>query len=260
MEATPNAAAVTPQGVRDGDPAVLRALIARRGPAVLAFCAEILGPVEAPRAAAEALARFRAAVFATPDLGALDPDALLRGAARHSAAAMVEVPPPSGRLRRRDAQCAHVPTLLAARASGVLGDADRERLYRPLQRCERCRALEESFRRAETAYGEAPDEPVPHRTTALLLAALEAAAPVAGEEGGAVADPEPEPVAAEPQPEPVAAPPEPEPTAVAAEPQPEAAPEEPEPVAAEPEPAPEEPEPVAAEPEPAPEEPALEEP
>src|SRR4051794_32082345 len=235
MEATPNAAAVTPQGVRDGDPAVLRALIARRGPAVLAFCAEILGPVEAPRAAAEALARFRAAVFATPDLSTLDPDALLRGAARHSAAAMVEVPPPSGRLRRRDAQCAHVPTLLAARASGLLGDADRERLYRHLQRCERCRALEESSRRAETAYGEAPDEPVPHRTTALLLAALEAAAPVAGDEEAAVApEPEPEPVNAEPEPEPLAAEPEPP----AAEPEPVAAEAEPEPPPSEPEPQP----------------------
>src|SRR3954466_7046577 len=111
MEATPNAAAVTPQGVRDGDPAVLRALIARRGPAVLAFCAEILGPVEAPRAAAEALARFRAAVFATPDLSTLDPDALLRGAARPPPARSRGGPPATrpprwSRCPRRAAGCA----------------------------------------------------------------------------------------------------------------------------------------------------------
>jgi hypothetical protein len=243
MEATPNAAAVTPEGVRDGEPAALRGLVARRGPAVVAFCTEILGPEAAPRAAAEALARFRAAVHAAGDLGALDPDALLRGAARHAAAAMVHAPPPSGRLRRRDTQCAHVPTLLAARAGGRLGAADQERLARHLQRCDRCRALAESFRRAEIAYGDAPDEPLPGRTSALLLAALESAAPVAG------AAEEPPPAAAAPDAADTAAadaPPAAE-EAPAAEPAPPAA-EEP-PAAQEPPAADDEPPPVAEPPE-----------
>ncbi|MBI5104987.1 MAG: hypothetical protein HZB46_08395, partial [Solirubrobacterales bacterium] len=68
MEATP----VTPTGVRDGEPAALAGLVARRGPAVLAFCREVCGPDHAPLAAAEAFARFRAAVHDAGDAGALD--------------------------------------------------------------------------------------------------------------------------------------------------------------------------------------------
>jgi hypothetical protein len=54
--------AVTPQGIRAGDPAALAALCERRGGAVLAYCREVCEPAAASAAAAEALACFRAAV------------------------------------------------------------------------------------------------------------------------------------------------------------------------------------------------------
>ncbi|HWH93698.1 MAG TPA: hypothetical protein VNT03_07550, partial [Baekduia sp.] len=77
---------VTPEGVRAGDRAALQSLVDRRGPAVVAFCTQVCGPLAADRAAAEAFARFRAAVRDTPDISAIDPEALLRGATRHAAA------------------------------------------------------------------------------------------------------------------------------------------------------------------------------
>ena len=136
---------VTPQGVRAGDPAALQALVDRRGPAVIAFCTQVCGPPAADRAAAEAFARFRAAVRDAPDLKLLEPEALLRGATRHAAASMARQPsgpPPHGKLRSRGTEtCVHVPTMLAARANGALGPADLERLARHLDRCERCNAL-----------------------------------------------------------------------------------------------------------------------
>jgi hypothetical protein len=178
MEATP----VTPSGVRDGDPAALGGLVARRGPAVLAFCREICGPTAAPRAAAEAFARFRAAVHDTGEPVNLEPEALLLGATRHAAASMADLPDsPGGLLRRREGACAHVPTLLAARAAGALGTADQERLVRHFQRCERCQRVETAFVRAERAYAAPPDDVLDPASASLLLAALQAAAPVAPE-------------------------------------------------------------------------------
>ncbi|MCW3003684.1 MAG: hypothetical protein JWQ20_2982 [Conexibacter sp.] len=168
---------VTPQGVRAGDRAALAALVERRGPAVIAFCTQVCGPQAADRAAAEAFARFRAAVRDAPELGALDPEALLRGATRHAAASMARQPsgpPPHGRLRSRGTQtCEHVPTMLAARANGALGDADLDRLGRHLDRCERCDALAEIFRRAELAYQDPVVDTLGTDTSSVLLEALE---------------------------------------------------------------------------------------
>jgi DNA-directed RNA polymerase specialized sigma24 family protein len=178
MDGSSNAPGVTPEGVRAGDRAALQALVDRRGPAVVAFCTQVCGPQAAERAAAEAFARFRAAVRDAQTLGGLDPEALLRGATRHAAASMARQPsgpPPHGRLRSRGTQtCEHVPTMLAARANGALGDADVDRLGRHLERCERCNALAEIFRRAELAYQDPAIETLGSDTTAVLLAALEA--------------------------------------------------------------------------------------
>jgi hypothetical protein len=169
---------VTPQGVRAGDRVALQALVDRRGPAVVAFCTQVCGPQNADRAAAEAFARFRAAVRDAPDLTGLDPETLLRGATRHAAASMARQPsgpPPHGKLRSRGTQtCAHVPTMLAARANGALGDADLDRLARHLERCERCDALAEIFRRAEIAYQDPAVDTLGTDTTTVLMDALEA--------------------------------------------------------------------------------------
>jgi DNA-directed RNA polymerase specialized sigma24 family protein len=178
MEGSSNAAGVTPEGVRAGDRAALQALVERRGPAVVAFCTQVCGPHGADRAAAEAFARFRAAVRDAAELSGLDPEALLRAATRHAAASMARQPsgpPPHGRLRSRATQtCEHVPTMLAARANGALGRADLDRLGRHLDRCERCDALAEIFRRAELAYQDPVVDTLGSETSTVLLAALEA--------------------------------------------------------------------------------------
>jgi len=167
---------VTPEGVRAGDRAALQALVERRGPAVIAFCTQVCGPQAADRAAAEAFARFRAAVRDAIDLKSLDPEALLRGATRHAAASMARQPsgpPPHGKLRSRGTEtCVHVPTMLAARANGALGPADLDRLARHLDRCERCNALAEIFRRAELAYQDPAVDTLGTETTSVLIDAL----------------------------------------------------------------------------------------
>ena len=192
---------VTPQGVRAGDPAALQALVDRRGPAVIAFCTQVCGPQAADRAAAEAFARFRAAVRDAQDLKSLEPEALLRGATRHAAASMARQPsgpPPHGKLRSRGTEtCVHVPTMLAARANGALGPADLERIARHLDRCERCNALAEIFRRAELAYQDPPVDTLGTDTSSVLLEALRAVpehghevapAPAAGAPAGPALD------------------------------------------------------------------------
>lgn len=203
---------VTPQGVRAGEPGALAALCERRGGAVLAYCREVCEPGDAPLAAAEALARFRAAVWAAGDASDLDPERLLLSATRHAAADRAEVAHGSSATRRllgRDQTmtCARMPALIVARAENLLGTADLDRLSRHLERCTTCRATEAAFRRAERAYVATTHAPLDTSTTALFLGALAEAAPVA-------AVPEPElaaqPLPAEPEPEPL--PVEPEPT------------------------------------------------
>ncbi|MDX6655456.1 MAG: hypothetical protein QOH62_249 [Solirubrobacteraceae bacterium] len=206
MQVSQQGDAITPQGVREGDAAALAALCERRGGAVLAYAREVCAAADAPGVAAEALARFRAAVWVSPDADGVDPERLLLGATRHAAAACARRPAEVGaarRIMRRDHTevCAQIPALLVARAEGLLGEADQDRLARHLDRCSSCRETEAAFRRAERAYGSATHVAPDDATIAQFLAALADAAPVA-------APPEPEP---EPEPEPVAvAAPEPE--------------------------------------------------
>jgi hypothetical protein len=171
-------AGVTPDGIRDGDPATLRALVDRRGPAVIAFCTQVCGPANATTAAAEAFARFRAALRDAPNVDQTDPEWLLRGATRHAAASMARVPagpPPHGKLRSRGTQtCEYVPVMLAARANTALGAPDLERLSRHLDRCERCNAMAEIFHRAELSYQDPAVDTLGLDTSSVLLAALEA--------------------------------------------------------------------------------------
>src|SRR3954454_1080038 len=93
--AVTTAGAITPGGVRDGDPAVLAALCARRGPAVLAFTRALSEPY-AKRAAADAFASFRVAVVEASGRPAMHPDALLLGCARRAALALVPPGPELG--------------------------------------------------------------------------------------------------------------------------------------------------------------------
>jgi hypothetical protein len=174
-------AAVTPSGVRDGDPPTLAALAERRGRAVLAYCERVCAPGEAVAAASDALARFRRSVADANDPLSLDPEQALLRATRYAAAAHApavgEPAPRHGLLGRRGGACAIVPELLAARASGDLTDGDRTRLVRHLERCPACRPAEERFRTGELAYHEAPDIAPEQPVTAQFMRALLEAMP-----------------------------------------------------------------------------------
>jgi hypothetical protein len=178
-------AAVTPAGVRAGDPLTLQALCDKRGPAVLAYCERVCAPGEAVAAAADAFARFRAAVAAADSPAELDPDGLLLAETRHAAAARA----PRGRVgsglaRRLGARvapsaCALVPDLLVARAERRLSEADEQRLGRHLDRCTSCHAASRRFLDAQDAYTDPPRDQVPEPAVHAIVSALAAAAPVA---------------------------------------------------------------------------------
>jgi hypothetical protein len=162
-------AAVTPSGVRDGDPAALAGLCAARGPSVLAYCRHVAGDADAGEAAADAFASFRAAVVATEDLADLNPEALLidatrNAAARHAPRAPLDV-------------CAVVPLLLAARADKTISAADSETLDQHLESCWNCRAPVARFEAAERAYGDPPGPQMEPAIAAGIIAAMAAAGP-----------------------------------------------------------------------------------
>jgi hypothetical protein len=198
---TPSAA-ITPQGVRDGDPQVLAALVARRGPAVRSFAAEVCEPSYVVRAAADAFARFRAAV-AEPS-AALDvhPDALLLRCARRAA---LDLAP-----RGPDLGCGPAAGLLAARAERTITAPDAALLHRHLETCDHCRELSDRLDAGDRAYREADETPLAAAELAPMVAALAAAAPVRApsdadghaEPAAVVAPPHPMTVADEPEPEP----------------------------------------------------------
>lgn len=240
--AAPSRQAVTPSGVRSGDQGTLEALCARRGVAVLAYCERVCAPGRAAEGAADAFARFRAAVVNTPEVDGLDPDRLLLSVTRHAAAERAPRPAPEGLTRRLAARRGHpspcelVPELLVARAEGELSAADLERLEHHLQRCSACRAAAERFEAAEQAYRDPPPLAIAPEVASGILAALVRAAPVTT--GEAIANGAPPPLPAG------------EPEAAVEQATPGNA--EPEPDGAEPEPAGAEPEPAGAEPMPEP--------
>ena len=164
------APAVTPAGVRDGDPAALAGLCAARGPSVVAYCRHVAGDAAAGVAAADAFGRFRATVVTTEDLRELNPEALLIAATRSAAAGHAE--PPAG------GACAEVPALLAARANRTIMLGDLERLEAHLQSCPACRAPVERFEAAERAYRDPPEPAMDPLVVAQIIAAMAAAAPM----------------------------------------------------------------------------------
>jgi hypothetical protein len=169
-------AAITPQGIRDGDPQVLAALAAVRGPAVVAFATTICEPSYVVRAAADAFARFRAAV-ADPSLDTnVHPDALLLRCARRAA---LDLAP-----RGPDLGCGPATDLLAQRAERTIKPTDATLLNRHLETCEHCRDLADRLDAADRAYRESDDGHLDPATVAPMVAALAAAAPLAPPNGG----------------------------------------------------------------------------
>ncbi|HEX6390514.1 MAG TPA: hypothetical protein VFZ89_13730, partial [Solirubrobacteraceae bacterium] len=218
--------ALTPAGVRDGVPEALTGLIERRSAAVLQFCEAVCEPDAARLAAAEAFARFRAAVAAADDPASLNPEALLISATRHAAAAVARTSRRShgvrGLLHReseRDRLCEDVPRLLAARADRMLSADEQHALAVHLEQDHGCRTIEAAWERAERAYRNPRERVLPPEIARDLLAALAGAAPLVGPDAEELealvadaapllAEPELEPFEAEPEPAPA---PEPEP-------------------------------------------------
>lgn len=163
-------AAITPQGIRDGDPAVLAALAARRGPAVVAFAEQVCDAPYVVRAAADAFARFRAAVAAPDANMSVHPDALLLRCARRAALDLAPVGPDLG--------CGPAVELLAARAERTIKPRDATLLNRHVEACGHCGALSGALDAADRAYREADETPLLAESLAAIVAALAAAAPI----------------------------------------------------------------------------------
>jgi len=184
---TTSGVAVTPAGVRDGDPLALGGLADRRGAAVLAYTQRVLDPDDAIGAAADAFGRFRCAVVEATDPLSIHPERLLLHATRRAVAARAGPDPARSALRTKlhlghrepSSACALAPELLVARVERTLTEADDERLTRHLDRCGYCRELATRVKDAERAYRQAPDRPVPPQVAHELIRAMLEAAPIA---------------------------------------------------------------------------------
>ena len=196
-------------GIRDGDPAVLQALVNRRGAAVLAYCERVCAPSLALDAAADAFVRFRAQVLAADRPGDINPEVALLSATRHAAASRAPRPPAKGgagglgRLLGGKApaeRLTDVPDLLAARADGAISPEDDQALEALLDSSPVARAIEERFVAAETAYSTAPRQALAEPLTDQIVATMAAlaAAPTNGGPAPAAVEhvpvPEPEPL------------------------------------------------------------------
>jgi len=173
--------AITAVGIRDGDPGVLRALVERRGAAVLAFCEVACAPGTALAAAGDAFARFRGAVIDAERPSELDPETLLLSATRQAAAARMPVPEPVaagglGRLftggRDATADTSEAPALLADRADGLLAPDEEVRLTRLLDASSGAREADDRLRAAEHAYRAAPAVRLPPTVIDGVVAAI----------------------------------------------------------------------------------------
>ena len=129
---------------------------ASRRPIVLSYCTWVCEDQQAEEAVDAAFARLERELDESEADEPIKIDRLLREAARDAAAERVaEAGERSSLVRRiggRDATCGLMPTLLAARSSGRLSDADAERVGRHVKRCGKCRELEHRHVAAERAY------------------------------------------------------------------------------------------------------------
>jgi hypothetical protein len=202
---------VTAAGIRDGDPAVLNALVARRGFAVLAFCEQACPPAQAVEAAADAFARFRATVLLTDRPTELHPEAALLAATRRAVAARLpaleqQAPTGLGRLlggSREQLDQTRVAELAIGRTERLLTTGEERELDRLLDGSEAARSIEAWLAAGERAYHAAERRPLSAPVGAQIVATMsmlsagetganggggpDAAAPGAEDEGEATA-------------------------------------------------------------------------
>ena len=175
---------VTAAGIRSGDPSALAGLCARRGAAVLVYSEHVAARGEAPHAAADAFARFRAMVAATND-PALDAETLLFSATRHAAAAR-GLRTLADEILEQDPECPD-DTLLVQWIEETLPRAESERIELHVPSCSVCVDAMTRFEAAERAYEHPPSAPLPPTIARMILDALVAAAPVTALNGDAAA-------------------------------------------------------------------------
>jgi Putative peptidoglycan binding domain len=134
----------------------LSAFEATRRPIVLSYCTWVCQDDRAVEAVDDAFARLERELDAAEGREPIRIDRVLREAARDAAAERVPAADERTSLVRRiggrDAACDLMPTLLAARASGRLSEADDDRIARHVRRCASCRELERRHVAAERAY------------------------------------------------------------------------------------------------------------
>jgi hypothetical protein len=170
---------VTTEGLRDGDPFVLAALVGDRGGDVLVYAREVAPPGEALRMAAAVFVDLRLAVLSGDD-PADDVGAALLSATRRVAARQAENPFRPGDHRRpttRTTVCDRFPRLLTAWADHRLPRADAVRLREHVVDCPDCDALNVAFDRAETAYRDGPPADLAPEESGALVAAMAVATP-----------------------------------------------------------------------------------
>jgi len=162
---------LSPQLIRDGNPEALEELVRRRGTAVVAYAA-VFGEEIVDDAVTETFARFRAAVHAQNELVTDQPDQLLLSCTRNSVSSMIAA--------RRAYPCTSTVPLMVAGAEQELGPEALERLEAHVQGCDRCREDRSRFAQAERAYRNGRVAAVVPAIADRAVAAMLAAAPVAG--------------------------------------------------------------------------------
>lgn len=168
--------ALSPDLIRDGDPAALEELVRRRGTAVVAYAA-VFGDEIVDDAVTETFARFRAAVHAQNALVTDQPDQLLLSCTRNSLSSMIA--------QRRPYPCSSTVPMLVAGAEQELGEDTVARLDAHIASCDRCREDRSRFAQAERAYRNGRVADVVPAIAARAVAAMVAAAPVAGADAAA---------------------------------------------------------------------------
>jgi len=172
-----------------------------RRESVLAYCARLCDPDRIAEAVEASFAELHDALETADGHAAIDLDRILlektRTAAAERSDASAALPGFAGLSLRRSSACELMPTLLAARASELLGESDLDRVDKHLARCAACRELERRRREAERAYELLRSAPPAGAAEPFASPGDEAPEVIAEHQEPLELEPEPEPAAEE---------------------------------------------------------------
>lgn len=169
--------------LRAGQPKALAEICRTRGPMVLAYCERAVGPVKAPAAAADALARYRAALTTNGEHGRPTAELTLEQVTRRAAASRCpEVDDGPGTLRPPRA-CAGATKLITLWLEGAFSSENRGRFEQHLIDCAACKAITDAFASAETAFARPPQAALPLSIGLSMVDAMVLAAEVSAFDG-----------------------------------------------------------------------------